>query len=133
YLLHRNPINKNYYNRQIQERSKLDLTDIIPLSKDINLYSAVSREIHKPNDWYGHATVFKKFLGLDLNYQFKFISEHGVYLCSEISKAEIDKALPAYITYSNYRIKYLKKYKDDVYNIGAFIHYANHYLNKKKL
>lgn len=133
YYAYNNQLFRNHYDMEIQKRRRLSVTNIENLAKPINLYSPVSGEIHKSNDWYGHATVFKKFLGYPKKSILKSVIEHGVFLCSEVTKADINPVLPSYITYSDYRIRYLKRYKKNVYNIGPFIHYANHYLSRDKL
>src|SRR3989338_4468988 len=88
FFVNRNPLSKYIYNRQVFERSKFHLTNIEPLSKKINLFSPFSNEINTSNDWYGHAKVFKRFLGLADNYQFKFVIEHGLHLTDEIFNIE---------------------------------------------
>ena len=82
YNLYANPLHRALYLGEINKRSKLSLTNIYPLSKKINLFSPTSNELNRSNDWYGHASAFKKFLKLPLNYQFKTTIEHGFYLSS---------------------------------------------------
>lgn len=133
FKINKNPISLKLYDDEIQKRSHLKLTDIPALSKHIQMFSPYTNEINRSNDWYGHAAVFKKYLNLPNNYQFKLIIEHGFYLTDHVSAAELENKLPVFITYNNYRQKVLKKYAEEAYNIGPFINYASHLYTKKQL
>lgn len=133
YTFHRNPFSKSLFDREIQKRSKLPVTDIENLSKHINMFSPFTNEVQPINDWYGHATILKKFLGLPKTYQFKFIIEHGTYFSTQVADIELESNLPSFLTYSLYRAKVLKKYRPHTYAIGPFIHYASHYLTEDEL
>ncbi len=133
FFVNRNPVSKFNYNTQIARRSNLDLTDIEPLSKKINLFSPFTNEINKPNDWYGHAKVFKKFLGLADEYQFKFIIEHGLHLTDKIFNIEFESGLPSCITHSKFRKGVIEKYGKRSFDIGPFIHYAESFYTKEKI
>lgn len=132
YLYNRNPLSKILYEKEINKRSKLPVTDIEALSKPLSMFSPYTNELHHPNDWYGHAKLFKKFLGLPKNYQFKFIIEHGTYLNNEVASIDLETNLPTFITYSENRIKALKKYRDFAFSIGPFINYAEDLLTKEE-
>lgn len=132
YSLQKNPLSKYIYENEIKKRSKLPFTQIYHLSKHINMFSPFTPELHKPNDWYGHAKIFKKFLGLPKEYQFKFIIEHGTYLNDEVANIDLETNLPTFITYSNNRLKALKKYRDFAFSIGPFINYAGDILTKEE-
>lgn len=133
YGFYTNPLSKILYNNEIKNRSQLHLDEIIPLSQKINMFSPFSPEIHKPNDWYGHAKIFKQFLGLSKNYQFKFIIEHGLHLVKDVLDIELETNLPSFVTYSDFRANVIKKYKKNVFCVGPFIHYAPHYLTTQQL
>lgn len=133
YTFHKNPLSKLLFAREIQARSKLPITDIENLSKHINMFYPYTSELQPVNDWYGHATILKKFLGLPNSYQFKFIIEHGTYFSSQVADIELESNLPTFITYSPYRVKVLKKLRPYAFDIGPFIHYAPHYLTKQQL
>lgn len=133
YTLHKNPLSKYQYHKEIQSRSLLPSTDIEKLSKNIDIFSPHTNELQPLNDWYGHATTLKTFLKLSKNYQFKFILEHGTYLSNQVADLELESDLPTYITYSPYRAKVLRKYRSHTYSIGPFIHYANHFLKEEDL
>ncbi|MBI2018558.1 hypothetical protein HYS96_02515 [Candidatus Daviesbacteria bacterium] len=133
YTINKNSVSKLLYDQEIKKRSKLSLTDIIPLSKHINMFAPFTNELQPVNDWYGHAKILKKFLGLPESYQFKFNIEHGLYLSEQVAKIELESNLPAFITYSKYRTKVFKKLGRTAYAIGPFIQYAPHYLSKEQL
>ena len=133
YTANKNPISKMLYDREISSRSKMELTDIFSLSKDINMFSPFTQELHPVNDWYGHARIFKQYMGLPQNYQFKFVNEHGVFLTQQVSEAELETDLPSFVTYSNYRVDVLKKYKKKVFKVGPFIHYSPNFFTKEKV
>lgn len=133
FFINRNPISKYLYNKEISLRSKMNLADIYRLSKHIQVFSPFTNEINPANDWYGHANILKKYLGLPQSYQFKFIIEHGTYPTEQVSEVELEPDLPAYLTYSNYRVGILKKYRDHAFSIGPFIHYAPAFYSKEKI
>ncbi len=133
YFFNRNPLSTALYNQEIKKRSKLSLADVEGLSKHINMFSPYTNELQPVNDWYGHATILKKFLGLPQTYQFKFIIEHGTFLANQVADIELESNLPSFVTYSPYRAKVLKKHKQYTYAIGPFIHYAPHYLTQEQL
>lgn len=133
YSLHKNPLSKFFFIKEIQRRSKLPVTDVENLSKHINMFSPFSSELQPVNDWYSHATTLKKFLGLRQTYQFKFIIEHGTYFSDQVADIELESDLPSFVTYSSYRAKVLKKYKKYTYAIGPLIHYAPHHLTREQL
>jgi len=133
YALNRNPISESLYKQEVAKRSKLPLIDIEALSKHIGMLSPFTSEIQPVNDWYGHATTLKKFLGFSNDYQFKFNLEHGTYLSEQIAEIELESNLPSFVTYSPYRVMVLKKISKNAYAIGPFIHYAPHYLSEQDL
>lgn len=133
FLINKNSISKYLYKKEISLRSKMNLTDIYRLSKHIQVFSPFTNEINPANDWYGHANIFKKYLGLPQSYQFKFIIEHGTYPTEQVSEVELEPKLSTYLTYSNYRVGILKRYRDHAFSIGPFIHYAPAFYSKEKI
>lgn len=133
YSINKNPVSKILYDQEISRRSKMNLSDIIPLSKDINMFSPFTEELHPVNDWYGHAKIFKNYMSLPQNYQLKFVNEHGVFLTEQVAQSELETDLPSFVTYSDYRVDVLKKYKKNVFKIGPFIHYAPHFFTKERI
>lgn len=124
YISNKHPLSKLLYEKEIKKRSSLPITNIKALSRYINMFAPYTNELHPPNDWYGHAKNFKNFLGLPQKYQFKFIIEHGTCITDETVKIDLETNLPSFITYSKRRASVFKQYKDYVYSIGPFIHYA---------
>lgn len=133
YALNRNSLSRLFFTNQIKNRSGLPFDDVENLSKHINMFSPYTNEIQPVNDWYGHATTLKKFLGLPKTYQFKFIIEHGTYFSDQVADVELESDLPSFVTYSPYRAQVLKRYRKYTFAIGPFIHYASHYLTKGQL
>src|SRR3989338_6080314 len=111
----------------------MNLTDIYSLSKHIQVFSPFTYEINPANDWYGHANIFKKYLGLPQNYQFKFIIEHGTFPTEQVSEVELEPELSVFLTYSNYRVGILKRYSGHAFSIGPFIHYTPTFYSKEKI
>lgn len=133
FFVNKNPVSKFIYEQELSKRSKMALTDIVPLSKQIQLFSPYTNEINTPNDWYGHAKIFKKFLGLPDNYQFKFIIEHGLHLTEGIFNIEFESGLSSCITHSKFRANIVKNHCKRVFYIGPFIHYAQSFYSKEKI
>ncbi len=132
YRFSNNPFSKYLLQKDIEQRSRLDLQCLQGLSKPISIFSPTP-EIHPPNDWYGHATILKKYVGLKEDYQFKFILEHGLYLNDQVDTLDVEANLPTIITYSNYRRDILKNYRKHVFSIGPFIHYAKSFLSNSQI
>lgn len=133
YKINRNPLSKILYDKEIQKRSHLPLTSIIELSQHIQMFSPFTNELQPVNDWYGHSTILKKFLGLPKSCQFKFIIEHGTFLSEQVADIELESNLQSFITYSKYRVDVLKRLRPHAYAIGPLIHYASHYLTNEEL
>lgn len=133
FLINKNPVSRFLYEREISKRAKMPLTDILSLSKHIQVFSPFTTEINPSNDWYGHAKHFKKYLNLPLDYQFKFVIEHGFFPSEQISQPELEPNFESYITSNKHRLRVVKKIKKHVFNIGPFIHYVDHYLSKDKI
>jgi FkbM family methyltransferase len=105
--------------------------NIYEISKDRPLKSA---EIFQPNDFYGHASIIKKYVKLPENYQLKAAIEHGAGIGGNIWDQNINNVLPAMFTSSFYRSRILKnKTSKKIFIIGPKIQYARHYLNEEEL
>jgi hypothetical protein len=133
YFVNKNPYQQRKFKEEIDKRANLSFGDIEGLANYINLYSPFTNEIHKANDYYGHATILKKFLGLNNNHSFKFVMEHGVYLDDQVASIDLDNKFSTIITCSSYRKPVLKKHYKKVYTIGPYFHYAEHLLSEDKL
>lgn len=98
--------------------------DMEKLSYDIhNLYS---KELSLSNDYYGHASILKKYCGCSPSYRIKASIEHAAYFGMDHWDPEVIHSLPGIITQGNSRPEILKKYTDKpVYSIGTYIQYAD--------
>ena len=104
-----------------------EIQNINHLAQDREL---TTLEIHQPNDFYGHATILKKFVGIQANYQIKTAIEHGVYLKPEGWKVDWKSPLPSMFTLSSFRFRHLKKLTGKrLHAIGPYVHYAKPFLN----
>lgn len=131
YKLQNNPLSRFAYEKEIEERSKLKLTDINQLSKPISIFSPTS-EIHQPNEWYGHAAILKSYINLPNNYAFKFAIEHGMHVSEEMLDIELKSKLKYVLSYSKFREKAIKKGKKASFSVGPYIHYAKPFLTKSQ-
>ncbi len=112
-------------------KSKLKLQSIKLLSEDIPL---MTNEIYIHNDFYGHATNIKKFVGFDSDYKLKAAIEHAAFLDSFWWGDDINAPLPAIFTMPRRRIPIIKKLTNKkVFAIGPYIHYAEHILNDQQI
>lgn len=133
FVINRNPVSKMLYQNEIAKRAKIPLTDIVSLSKHIQLFSPYTDEISTPNDWYGHAKTFKKFLGLPETYQFKFIIEHGLHLVNKVLDNEFSSNLPSCLTHSKFRADIIEKHHKKAFITGPYIHYAQSFYSEEKI
>lgn len=117
------------------DRSYLKVEETGRLSKNIPLgvFILTTPELHKSNDWYGNATVFKKYAGIDKNYQLKVVIEHGLFFGDYIWEQDKHSNLPLMLTFSKKRAAFLKgETKKETFAIGPYIHYATPYLNENQ-
>lgn len=133
FTINRNPLSKIFYQKDITKRSRMPLTDITSLSKHIQLFSPYTDEISTPNDWYGHAKIFKKFLGIPENYQFKFSIEHGLHLTDKILDIDFESGLPSCLTHSRFRADIIERNHKKAFIVGPYIHYAQSFYSKEKI
>ena len=104
-----------------------EIQNINHLAQDREL---TTLEIHQPNDFYGHATILKKFVGIQANYQIKTAIEHGLYLKPEGWEVDRKSPLPSMFTLSSFRFRHLKKLTGKrLHAIGPYVHYAKPFLN----
>ncbi|MCX8045020.1 MAG: hypothetical protein N3B18_12945, partial [Desulfobacterota bacterium] len=91
-------------------------------------------EIHKSNDFYGFASVLKKYAGVPDTYQIKAAIEHGPLMGNCIWDNDIEAPLPAIFPMSRCRRMFLNKKTDKpVIPIGPVITYAEGYLSMEEL
>ncbi len=107
------------------------IEELYELSKDRKLDTP---EIHKPNDFYGHAALLKKYTGLPSNYQLKAAIEHGPFPPTWAWDMDINSLLPAMLIYGPLRYQILKeKTNKALFSIGPTILYASHYMDAHTL
>jgi tetratricopeptide (TPR) repeat protein len=100
--------------------------NIYLLAKDRPLKTT---EFHEPNDYYGHATILKNYLGLNIDYPIKAAIEHGLYLTRAGWDYDLRCFLPGLITLSSFRHPFLSHLtKKNLFSIGPIIHYAENYM-----
>ena len=92
-----------------------------------------THEIHQANDFYGHAAILKKYLGIPAGYQLKAAIEHGVYLKPEGWDVDWKSHLPSLFTFSSFRKRHLKKLTmKSLYVLGPYIYYAKPFLTAEE-
>ncbi len=119
----------------LNKRAKLNVVSIDKLSKDISLglFILATPEIHKSNDWYGHANALKKYAGADPNYHIKGLIEHGIFFGNYIWTQDHDSNLPIALTFSQKRKDVIEKNSNKkAFAIGPYIHYAKDYLEEEE-
>ena len=110
---------------------KLSVEKLYEWSKDRPL---VSPEIHNPNDFYGHAAILKKYVGMSYNYQVKAVIEHGAFLPGFVWDVDINCPLPSMFVFSPLRYPIItRSCRKALFSLGPMIHYAPHYLDSEAL
>ncbi len=108
-----------------------DPHNIFALATDRQL---LTNEIHTPNDFYGHATILKKYAGCSPDYQIKAAIEHSPYFTRSYWAADINAPLPAIFASAPHRVPHLRKAcKKQVFTLGPLIHYASPFLSSAAL
>lgn len=131
--INQNPVNKFIFEREISTKSKLPITSIHRLVNNISIFSPFTNELYRQNDYYGHASSLKKYLGLPKNYQFKFAIDHGIIFSKNTNQVGTDPSLPSAITFGKHQQNILKLYKPHVYCIGPYIHYVKTLLSEEQI
>lgn len=65
----------------------------------------VTEEFHAPNDWYGHASVIKRYAGIDPGCPIKGVIEHGIAFSGKVEQFEAHAPLPVAFVTSVSRMK----------------------------
>lgn len=68
----------------------------------------ITSELHIPNDWYGHASVIKRYAGIESGYSIKGVIEHGIAFSGKVEQFEAHAPLPVAFVTSVPRMKALK-------------------------
>lgn len=110
---------------------KASIKKLYEWSKDREL---VTPEFHKPNDFYGHAALLKKYAEMPSGYQIKAVIEHGPHVPEYAWDVDIKSPLPAMLVSGASRYPVLKeKCNKALLSIGPIIRYAPHFLDKQTL
>lgn len=133
YFIHNNQAEKRVLQSDIDRRKKLPFTSIKDLSNDINIFLPYTEEVHRSNDFYGHASILKKYIRYDPGYQFKFVIEHGVTIDNQVVELEKDSPFKAIVVNSNFRANIWRKLNYEASSIGPFIYYSPCLLNEKQV
>jgi len=125
---------KIFHHFFLSKKKRLRITNIEELSKPISLsiYMMGTSELHKSNDWYGHATVLKKFAGIDNDYPIKAAIEHGADLNPPWER-DLNSPFRVLIGFGKNCHNYPYDITKKVYTIGPFIHYAQSQLTPHEL
>jgi len=100
-----------------------DLKRLLELSLDRPLSTG---EIMKTNDFYGHATMLKRYAGLPNDYQMKAVIQHGIYMLEPYWNVEIEAPLPVMLIPASDPVFLLRrKTNKALFAIGPCIHYAS--------
>lgn len=109
---------------EIRKRSKYSFFKIQQLACDIPMQ--MTPEIHTPNDFYGIATILKKYADFSLDYSIKASIEHGVYYSDYYWVADTEAPFSTMFCTSRHRKNILAKVTEKViYAIGPAIAYAD--------
>ncbi|MDI6735132.1 MAG: hypothetical protein QME42_02900 [bacterium] len=106
---------------------KLSLGELYELAEDRPLTTS---EIHKSNDYYGHATILKQYAKFPLQYQIKAVIEHGAFGGKYVEKSDIDSPLPAIFVFAPSRyVVFREKTDKALFSIGPMLNYVPHFLD----
>lgn len=116
----------------INPKGKLRLTETKALVENCPLMLGMlsTSELHKSNDWYGHASVLKKYANISQSDSIKSTIEHGVFFDNFVWDQDTQSRFPSIITFSKDHTKFLSRLtKKKIYTIGPLIHYAQSFLD----
>ncbi|GAA4426775.1 hypothetical protein GCM10023188_09190 [Pontibacter saemangeumensis] len=93
----------------------------------------ITSEKHEPNDFYGQASILKRYCGLDESKPLKLVYEHSLKLHSNIWELDLKTGFPTAFTSSKERLKCFKKSKkfEFVIPIGPPVLYAKDLVEKE--
>ncbi|MBZ0263228.1 tetratricopeptide repeat protein [bacterium] len=101
-------------------RSSANLLESLSIDREL-----VSVEIYGVNDFYGHATQMKQFLGLPPNHKLKFILAHGVVQHKRIWEIKVESPLPVFLCPS---AEYANLFQEAVgkiaFGVGPMLYYV---------
>jgi len=110
---------------------EMAFTNINELAADRQL---VTPEICPQNDYYGHATVLKKFIGWRNDVPLPFAIEHGAFAGDFVWSVDLNSPVPAIMCSPKRRIAVLKSRTDKIVeSIGPVIQYATSMLSDDQI
>lgn len=106
-------------------------TNINELAADRQL---ITPEICTQNDFYGHATVLKNFIGWQNDIPLPFAIEHGAFAGNFVWDVDANSPVPAIMCIPTRRISVLQNKTDkSVESIGPLIQYASSLLTEEQI
>ncbi|HMP80454.1 MAG TPA: hypothetical protein PKD54_13450, partial [Pirellulaceae bacterium] len=92
----------------------------------------VTSEIHPANDFYGQASVIKRYVGLPNDYQLKAVVEHGVMYMPTMWEYDRLACLASNLAYSRYRATLQRRSSGKPsLAIGSGFHYAKQLVDRE--
>jgi hypothetical protein len=131
--IYQNPINRYLFEQEIVAKSRLPLTSVHELAGNVGVFSPFTKELYRQNDYYGHASILKRYLDIPKDYQFKFAIDHGIVFSENTNQVGTNPSIPSAVTFGKYQQSILKVYKPNVYCIGPYIHYAKGLLSDEQV
>lgn len=94
----------------------------------------VTTEIHPPNDYYGHATILKKYAGLPPTESLPLGIQHGVRFDLDYWRHDYRKDHAVGFVHSPWRVEVMReKVQRKLYAIGPYLHYAQSLLPPERV
>lgn len=104
--------------------------ELMELSKDREL---VTNEVYTPNDFYGHASVIKRYCGIDHRYPIKAAIEHAPTFGNLAWSSDLAAQFPSIFSFSSARFPILRNQtRKSLFAIGAPILYAEPLLSQEE-
>lgn len=65
----------------------------------------LTRELHGPNDYYGHASVLKRYAGLPARRSLKVAIEHGIAIIDQVWDIDVTTRMPLFLCATEARVQ----------------------------
>jgi tetratricopeptide (TPR) repeat protein/predicted O-methyltransferase YrrM len=106
-------------------------TELLDIARDRQLQSP---ELYKPNDYYGHATILKRYANLPPCYTLKCSIEHGPSIDNIIWDNDLNAPLPGMLIFAPRRLPQLRgRTNRALFAIGPLMQYAEPDLTEERL
>lgn len=107
------------------------LGELSTLCADRELRTA---ELHKSNDFYGHATLLKEYCGIPATHPLKVTIEHSPFTPDFAWEVDLRSTMPSILTLGRYRFDSLCEQTGKLlFSVGPAIHYASPVLDADKI